>query len=78
MSETNSILDDIAKEVAELSDEELAKAAAAIQERKAKEKARMTPERQQKMRDREKRRRQTNAAILAAAKAKGLVAGDQA
>lgn len=68
-----SLLDDIAKEVSELSDDEIAAAAAKITERKAKEKARMTPERAQKMKDREKRRRQYNAAVLAAAKAKGLV-----
>lgn len=73
-----SLLDDIAKEVSELSDDEIAAAAAKITERKAKEKARMTPERAQKMKDREKRRRQLNAAILAAAKAKGLVPAESA
>lgn len=68
-----SLLDDIAKEVSELTDEQIAEAAAKIVARKATEKARMTPERAQKMKDREKRRRQLNSAILAAAKAKGLV-----
>lgn len=69
----SSILDEIAAEVGQLSDEEIQKAAAAILERKERAKQAMTPERAQKMKDREKRRRQLNSAILAAAKAKGLV-----
>lgn len=82
MAETaQSILDEIAQEVEALSDDEIAKAAAAIQARKATEKARMTPERQQKMRDREKRRRELNKAIMLAAKKRGIateVAAEQA
>lgn len=70
---TTNLLDEISQEVANLSDEELAQAAQAIQARKTKEKARMTPERAQKMKDREKRRRLLNSQILKAAKEKGLV-----
>lgn len=73
MSNGNSILDEISAEVAQLSDEEIAKAAQAIQARQARAKAAMTPDRAQKMKDREKRRRMLNSAILKAAKAKGLV-----
>lgn len=68
-----SILDEIAAEVAQLSDEEIAKAAQAIQARKVREKERMTPDRAQKMKDREKKRRLTNKAILMLAKQKGLL-----
>lgn len=70
-----SLLDDIATEIGQLSDEEIAEAAAKIQASKDKAKAAMTPERVQKMKDREKKRRLLNAAILKAAKDKGLVAG---
>jgi hypothetical protein len=68
-----SLLDDIAAEVSQLTDEEIAAAAASIMARKTKEKARMTPERIQAGKDREKKRRMTNAAILALAKEKGIV-----
>lgn len=73
MNDSNSILDEITAEVAQLSDEEIAKAAASIVERKAKAKAAMTPDRAQKMKDREKKRRLTQSAILKLAKEKGLV-----
>lgn len=75
MSEDVSLLDQINAEVAALSDEEIAKAAQAIQARKDREKARMTPATKEKMKEREKKRRQLNAAILKAAKEKGLVGG---
>lgn len=68
-----SLMDEISLEVSALSDEDLAKAAAEIQAAKDRAKANMTPERIQKMKDREKRRRDLNKAILAAAKAKGLL-----
>lgn len=73
-----SILDDISAEVAQLSDEEIAKAAAQIQARNDRAKASMTPDRVQKMKDREKRRRALNSAILKAAKEKGLLVGTAA
>lgn len=73
---TNSILDEISAEVAQLSDEEIAAAAAQIQARRERAKAAVTPERAQKMKDREKRRRQLQSAILKLAKEKGLVAKD--
>lgn len=73
MSEDTSLLDQINAEVAALSDEEIATAAAAIQARKEREKARMTPDAKEKMKVREARRRKLNAAILAEAKRKGLV-----
>lgn len=69
----SNILDDIATEVSQLSDEEIAAAAAQIQARRQKAAASMTPERKQKMKDREKRRRQLNSAILKAAREKGLL-----
>lgn len=72
--ETNSLLDEISAEVAQLSDEEIAKAAQAIQARKEREKARMTPDAKQKMKDREKRRRLVAKEVLRIAKEKGLVA----
>lgn len=72
----DSILDEINAEVAQLSDEEIAKAAAQILESRERAKGRMTPDRKQKMRDQEKKRRETQKAILAAAKAKGLVGAD--
>lgn len=78
MSNANSILDEISAEVAQLSDDEIAKAAAAILERKSREKARMTPDRKEKMKLAEKRRRVTNQEILKLAKAKGLVPAAQA
>lgn len=68
-----TLIDDISKEVSELSDADIAAAAAQILERKAKEKARMTPDRAAKMKEREKHRRLLNSAILKAAKEKGLV-----
>lgn len=70
-----SLLDEISAEVGNMSDEELAVAAAKITERRERAKAAMTPERIQKGKDREKRRRQLNAAIVKAAKAKNLVPG---
>lgn len=72
-----SILDEISAEVAQLSDEEIAKAAEAIQARKAKEKAKMTPEKKEAMKERERRKRAFNKAVLEAAKAKGLVKDGQ-
>lgn len=69
-----SMLDDIQKEVSELTDAEIAEAAGKIQARQDRAKASMTPERKQKMKDREAHRRKLNAAILKAAKEKGLVA----
>lgn len=69
-----SLLDEISAEVGQMSDEELAAAAAKITERREKAKQAMTPERIQKSKDREKKRRQLNSEILKAAKAKGLVA----
>lgn len=69
-----SLLDDISAEIGQLSDEDIAKAAAQILERKEKAKAAMTPERAQKMKDREKKRRQYNSELLKVAKAKGLIA----
>lgn len=74
----NSILDEISEEVANLTDEEIATAAAQIQARKEREKLRMTPDRAQKMKDREKRRRLLNKRIMEVAKQKGLVAQVQA
>lgn len=68
MPETNSLLDEINAEVANLSDEEIAAAAQKISARKDRAKASMTEERKQKMKDREKRRRQLDAAILKKAK----------
>lgn len=73
----SNILDEITKEVNELSDEQLAEAAAQILERQRAQRERakssMTPERAQAMKEREKRRRQTNAEIVRLAKEKGLV-----
>ena len=77
MEQSKSILDEITAEVSQLTDEEIAQAAAKIQERQAAARARMTPETKQKMKDREKRRRLTNQAILKLAKEKGLVAQAQ-
>lgn len=71
---SDSILDDIAAEVAALTDEELAEAASKIQAQRVAARARMTPDRAQKMKDREKARRQKNALIVKLAKEKGLVA----
>lgn len=73
--ESASLLDQINEEVAALTDEEIAKAAAAIQARKEREKARMTPDAKEKMKQREKKRRQLNAQILKVAKEKGLLPG---
>lgn len=70
---SDSMLDQISAEIAELSDEELAAAAQKIQARNDAARQRMTPERKQKMKDAEARRRKLNAAILKAAKEKGLV-----
>lgn len=70
-----SLLDEIAGEISQLSDAEIAEAAAKIQAQKDRAKAAMTPERAQKMKDREKKRRLLNAEILKLAKAKGLVPG---
>lgn len=78
MADTNSILDEIAAEVGQLTDEEIATAAAAIQAKKEKAKLSMTPERAQKMKDREKKRRLTNSAILKLAKEKGLLPSTEA
>lgn len=71
-----SLLDQIASEVSQMSDEDLAVAAAKISQSREKAKARMTPERVQAGKDREKARRQKNAAILKLAKEKGLVSGE--
>lgn len=68
-----ALLDDIANEVSQLTDEQIAEAANAILARKAKEKGRMTPDRVQKMKDREKARRTRNQEILKLARAKGIV-----
>jgi hypothetical protein len=72
-----NMLDEIASEVGQLSDEDLAKAALEIQARNAaardRAKQRQTPEAKAKMREREAKRRKTNAAILALAKQKGLI-----
>lgn len=74
MSEqTNSILDEINAEVAQLSDEEIAKAAASILQGRERAKSRMTPDRKENMRQQEKKRRERQKAILAMAKQKGLV-----
>lgn len=70
-----SMLDDINKEIGELSDAELAEAAAKISASQEKAKASMTPERKARMKEREAFRRKKNAAILALAKQKGLVPG---
>lgn len=78
MSEANSILDDINTEVSNLSDEEIAAAAAKISARKDRAKASMTDERKQKMKDREKRRRQLDKAILDRAKQLVAQSGTQA
>lgn len=67
------ILDDINAEVAQLSDEELTKAAAAIMERRDKAKAAVTPERKAKARAQDKARRDKASAILKLAKERGLV-----
>lgn len=69
-----TLLDEIAKDLSELTDEQIAEAAQKILARQAKTKAAMTPDRIQKGKDREKRRRALNSAILKAAKEKGLVA----
>ena len=68
-----NILDEIAAEVAQLSDDEIAQAAQAIQARKLREKAKMTPDRKERMKERERRKRLLNKAILQLAKDKGLV-----
>lgn len=70
-----SILDEISAEVGQMTDEQLAEAAAKIQGRRERAKAAMTPERIQKAKDREAKRRKLNSEILKAAKAKGLVPG---
>lgn len=73
-----TLLDDIQKEISELSDEQIAEAASKIVARKQREKARMTPDKKEQMKQRETRRRQLNAAILKAAKEKGLVPAEPA
>lgn len=69
-----SILDEIVAEVGNLSDDEIAVAAQAIQARKEKERAKMTPERKEQMKQREQRKRALNREILRLAKEKGLLA----
>lgn len=73
MADGQSILDEISAEVANLTDEEIAAAAAQIMASREKAKARMTPESKEKMKQREKKRREMQKAILALAKQKGLV-----
>ena len=68
-----SVLDEITKEVSQMTDEQIAEAAAKLLAQQERAKQRMTPERKQAMREREARRRKLNQAILREAKAKGLV-----
>lgn len=68
-----SLLDEIAAEVSQMSDDDIAAAAQKITAQREKAKLRMTPESAQKMKDREKQRRLRNAQILKLAKEKGLV-----
>lgn len=74
-----SMLDDITKEVAGLSDEEIAKAALAIQAKRADQRQKQnTPERRAKMKAREQRKRAVNKEILRIAREKGLLAQAEA
>lgn len=74
-----SLLDDITKEVANLSDEEIAKAALAIQAKRADQRQKQnTPERRAKMKQREQRKRAVNKEILRIAREKGLLATAEA
>lgn len=68
-----TLLDDIQTEVSQLSDEDIAKAAAEIQAKREAAKARVTPDQKNRMKEREKHRRLRNSAILQLAKQKGLV-----
>lgn len=75
----NSIMDEINAELASLSDEQIAAAALEIQARNDKARLAMnSPERKAKMRASEKKRRETNKAIMALAKQKGLLPQAQA
>jgi hypothetical protein len=74
---SNNIMDEIAQEVAQLTDEEIARAAAAIQQRRAKAKAAMSPDRKERMKERERRKRLLQKAILQLAREKGLLAEAQ-
>lgn len=67
-----SMLDEINKEVSELSDEQIAAAAEKILARQAKARSSMTEERKTKEKANAARRRQLDKAILAQAKAKGI------
>ncbi len=73
-----SILDDIAAEVAQLTDAEIAATANALLARKERDKAKMTPDKKQQMKDREKRKRLLNKEIMKLAKAKGFIADAEA
>lgn len=69
-----SLLDDITKEVSQLSDEEIAKAAATIQARRQEQRQKQnTPERRAKMKAREQHKRAVNKEILRIAREKGLL-----
>lgn len=69
----SSILDEVAAEVANLSDEEIAAAAAKIDAQRRKQRQSMTEERKAKMKAAEQKRRAVKSAILKLAKEKGLL-----
>ena len=70
MSEDQTLFDEIAAEVDDMTDEELAQAAEQIKERKAREKAKMTPEKKEAQKLREKKKRLRQKEILARYEAK--------